>query len=68
MKHSWDPDINDDSFDKYAEWKKGLFMKVIRRRLQGPQPAGIEEEPIRDPEQYELRYPVDPNQRDDEWE
>ena len=65
MGKSWDPDINDASFDKYAVWKKGLFMKVIRRRLQGPQPAGVEEE-IRDPEQYELKYPGDPDESDDE--
>ena len=68
MDRSWDPDINVASDYSHDVWKKGLFMKVILRRLQGPQPAGIEEEPIRDPEQYELRYPVDPNQRDDEWE
>ena len=67
MKHSYDSTINDNSFDKYAEWKKGVFMKVIRRRLQGPQPAGIEEE-IRGPEQYALKYPVDPDESDDEWE
>ena len=65
MGKSWDPDINDGSFDKYAVWKKGLFMKVILRRLQGPQPAGIEEE-IRDPEHYELKSPVDPDEFDDE--
>ena len=68
MGKSWDWDINDASTDKYAVWKKGLFMKVILRRLQGPQPAGIEEEPIRGPEQYELKRPVDPNESDDEWE
>ena len=65
MKHSWDPDINDDSFDKYAEWKKGLFMKVIRLRLRSPPTAGIEEE-VRDPEHYELKSPVVPDEFDDE--
>ena len=68
MDRSWDPDINVASDYSHDAWKKRLFMKVILRRLQGPQPPGIEEEQIRDPEQYELRYPVDPNQRDDEWE
>ena len=70
MGKSWDPDINDASFDKYAVWKKGLFMKVILRRLQGPQPAGVEdeEEPIRGPEQHELGRPVDPTESDHEWE
>ena len=51
-----------------AHGKKRLFEEVIRRRLQGPQPAGIEEEPVRGPEQYELKGHVDPNESDDEWE
>ena len=57
MTHSWDADIHDDSDCSHTQWKKGLFMKVIRRRLQFPPTAGIEEE-VRDPEHYELRRPV----------
>ena len=47
--------------------KKELFMKVIRRRLQFPPTAGIEEE-VRDPEHYELKSPVVPDEFDDECE
>ena len=66
MGKSWDPDIDDASFDQHKVWEKELFIKVIRRRLQGPKPAGVEEEPIRGPEQYELKSPVDPDELDDE--
>ena len=45
--------------------KKMLFMKVIRLRLRSPPTAGIEEE-VRDPEQYELKSPVVPDEFDDE--
>ena len=67
MERSWDSDINDDSDYSHGAWEKRLFEEVIRRRLQGPQPAGIEEE-LRDPEQYELKSPVVPDESDDEWE
>ena len=42
-------------------------MKVILRRLRSPPTAGIEEE-VRDPEHYELRLPVDPDELEDEVE
>ena len=65
MDRSWDGTINDASNYSHGESKKRLFMKVIRRRLQGPQPAGVEEE-SRDPEHYQLKGPVDPDELDDE--
>ena len=49
------------------EKKKRLFMKVIRLRLRSPPTAGIEEE-VRDPEHYELKSPVVPDEFDDECE
>ena len=64
MTHSWDADIHDDSDFSDTQWKKVLFMKVIRRRLRSPPTAGIEEE-VRDPEHYELRGPVAPDECDD---
>ena len=45
--------------------EKMLFMKVIRLRLRSPPTAGIEEE-VRDPEHYELKSPVVPDEFDDE--
>ena len=51
----------------HAEWKKGFFMKVIRLRLRSPPTAGVEEE-VRDPEHYELKSPVVPDEFDDECE
>ena len=42
-------------------------MKVILRRLRSPPTAGIEEE-VRDPEHYELRLPVDPDELEDKVE
>ena len=42
-------------------------MKVIRLRLRSPPTAGIEEE-VRDPEHYELKSPVVPDEFDDECE
>ena len=67
MTHSWDADIHNDSDCSHKQWKKGLFMKVIRRRLASPPTAGIEEE-VRDPEHYELRLPVDPDELEDKVE
>ena len=67
MTRSWDETTMDDSDCSHAIWKKLLFMKVIRRRLQFPPTAGIEEE-VRDPEDYELQRPVDPDEFDDECE
>ena len=64
MTHSWDANIHDDSDCSHTQWKKGLFMKVIRRSLRPPPTAGIEEE-VRDPEHYELRRPVAPDESDD---
>ena len=65
MTHSWDADIHDDSDCSHTQWKKGLFMKVIRKRLRSPPTAGIEEE-VRDPEEhYELMRPVVPDEFDD---
>ena len=64
MGHSWDADIHDKSHYNHTQWKTGLFMKVIRRRLASPPTAGIEEE-VRDPEHYELRRPVAPDECDD---
>ena len=67
MTRSWDETINDASDCSHAQWKKGLFMKVIRRRLRSPPTAGIEEE-VRDPEHYELKHPVDPDEFEDKCE
>ena len=67
MGHSWDADIHDKSHYTHTQWKKGLFMKVILRRLRSPPTAGIEEE-VRDPEHYELRLPVDPDELEDKVE
>ena len=64
MGHSWDADIHDKSHYTHTQWKTGLFMKVIRRRLRSPPTAGIEE-PVRDPEHYELKHPVDPDELED---
>ena len=64
MGRSWDADIHDDSDCSHTQWKKGLFMKVIRRRLRSPPTAGIEEE-VRDPEHYELKHPVDADELED---
>ena len=44
--------------------EKMLFMKVIRLRLRSPPTAGVEEE-VRDPEHYELKHPVDPDELED---
>ena len=63
MTHSWDADIHNDSDFSHTQWKKGLFMKVIRRRLQFQPTAGIEEE-VRDPEDYELMGAVLPDEGD----
>ena len=65
MGHSWDADIHDKSHYTHTQWKTGLFMKVIRRRLRSPPTAGIEEEVVRDPEHYELKHPVDPDELED---
>ena len=43
--------------------KKGLFMKVIRLRLRSPPTAGTNEE-VRDPDNYELKAPVVPDEFD----
>ena len=64
MGRSWDETINDASDFSHREWEKRLFMKVIRRRLRSPPTAGIEE-PVRDPEHYELKHPVDPDELED---
>ena len=55
MTHSWDADIHDDSDCSHTQWKKGLFMKVIRKRLRDPE---LIDEVVRDPSQYELKWPV----------
>ena len=65
MGRSWDENINDASDFSHAEWKRRLFTKVIRLRLRSPPTAGIEEE-VRDPEHYELKSPVVPDEFDDE--
>ena len=65
MGRSWDETINDASDFSHAQWKERLFMKVIRLRLRSPPTAGIEEE-VRDPEHYELKSPVVPDEFDDE--
>ena len=65
MGRSWDETINDASDFSHRQWKKRLFMKVIRSRLRSPPTAGIEEE-VRDPEHYELKSPVVPDEFDDE--
>ena len=67
MDRSWDETINDASDYSHGEWKKRLFMKVIQRRLRYPPTAGVEEE-VRDPEHYELKSPVVPDEFDDECE
>ena len=64
MDRSWDETINDASDYSHGEWKKRLFMKVIQRRLRYPPTAGVEEE-VRDPEHYELKSPVDPDELED---
>ena len=61
MDRSWDETINDASDYSHGEWKKRLFMKVIQRRLRYPPTAGIEEE-VREPEHYELKSPVVPDE------
>ena len=65
MGRSWDESINDASDFSNAQWKEMFFMKVIRLRLRSPPTAGIEEE-VRDPEHYELKSPVVPDEFDDE--
>ena len=65
MGRSWDESINDASNVSHAQWKERLFMKVIRLRLRSPPPAGTNEE-VRDPEHYELNYPVVPDELDDD--
>ena len=65
MTHSWDADIRNDSDCSHKQWKKGLFMKVIRLRLRSPPTAGTNEE-FRDPADYELQYPVVRDEIDDE--
>ena len=67
MGRSWGESINDASDFSHAQWKERLFMKVIRLRLRSPPTAGIEEE-VRDPEHYELKSPVVPDEFDDECE
>ena len=61
MTRSWDETTMDDSDCSHAMWKKGLFMKVILRRLRSPPTAGTEEE-VRDPDNYELKAPVVPDE------
>ena len=65
MGRSWGESINGASDFSHAQWKERLFMKVIRLRLLSPPTAGIEEE-VRDPEHYELKSPVVPDDFDDE--
>ena len=65
MTRSWDETTMDASDCNHDIWKKGLFEKVVRLRLRSPPTAGIEEE-VRDPEQYELKSPVVPDEFDDE--
>ena len=60
MSHSWDADIHDDSDCSHTQWKKGLFMKVIRLRLRLRSALALPEEEVRDPDNYELKAPVDP--------
>ena len=67
MGRSWDETINGASDFSHAQWKQKLFMKVIRSRLRSPPTPGIEEE-VRDPEHYELKYPITPDEFDDECE
>ena len=64
MRRSWDADLHHDPDWSLKHWKQELFMKVIRRRLRSPPTAGIEEE-VRDPEHYELKRPVAPDESDD---
>ena len=63
MTRSWDETTMDDC--THAEWKKGLFIKVIQKRLRSRPTGGVEEE-VREPEDYELERPVDPHEWDDE--
>ena len=65
MIRSWDPNIHDDADCSRAQWKKGLFIKVIQKRLRSRPTGGVEEE-VREPEAYELERPVDPHEWDDE--
>ena len=60
MGRSWDETINGASDFSHAQWKKRLFVKVIQRRLRYPPTAGIEE--VREPEHYELKSPVVPDE------
>ena len=55
MNRSWDPDIHDATDCSHSKWKEGLFMKVIRKRLRDPE---LIDEVVRDPSQYELKWPV----------
>ena len=64
MTRSWDETTMDASDCTHDIWKKGLFDKVVRLRLRSPPTAGIEEE-VRDPEHYELKRPVAPDECDD---
>ena len=61
MTRSWDETTMDNSDCSHAMWKKILFIKVIRLRLRSPPTAGTEEE-VRDPDNYELKAPVDPDE------
>ena len=61
MRRSWDADLHHDPEWSLKHWKQELFMKVIRRRLRSPPTAGVDEE-VRDPEQYELKWPVVPDE------
>ena len=65
MGHSWDADIHDKSHYSHTQWKKGLFIKVIQKRLCSRPTGGVEEE-VREPDAYELERPVDPHEWDDE--
>ena len=65
MTRSWDPNIHDDADCSHAEWKKGLFIKVIQERLRSPPTGGIEEE-VREPEHYVLGSKVGPQESDNE--
>ena len=65
MTRSWDPNIHDDADCSHAEWKKGLFIKVIQERLRSPPTGGIEEE-VREPEHYVLGSKVGLQESDSE--
>ena len=67
MTRSWDETTMDASDCTHDIWKKGLFDKVVRLRLRSPPTAVTDEEvhdPRNDPDNYELKAPVVPDEFD----